>query len=512
MKTALETTMQGYDMIVAVTQNNINANLKFLYGAKGGIKTDIDIYIEAEDARLTSSIAPPAVKLHVKNQPHAVIFLLTLKRGSLEYWTGHGPQSKKHTLPIENWVVGFNVNLDLADVASRDLPEAVVKAVKNLGEGMFSVRQLFMDFQNANLSNWDPASTVLPESLQDDSAKAYFVLYMNEYMSQVQRAGHHILGYGIHVKNPNAVQPEAPSFPPTDLTFTTNIFMPNGVHEAAELDPGLDSLSFLMMGEHRRFPANPGPWFGNWVTCKDVYGTIAIARHNFINTFLLPKLAASTNLTTTLKQSGRRSVSFSTTHGAPFTVTDSGGTFSSHAKAVLASHEGGGNTFPSDHTWEVSHHCSVDVPAAGKTINVSGHSEVYYKAQVWAGIKYHALEEDAWQKSTLDWSVIITLDSIKDGNLNVTVDKHIPDANSSDGGNWLGKLEKLLNKNFNQHGQDIKALLLRIVDAEGIASSIKANLNTSNRFVFPGGQQFNMYDPVFNNERDLLANVRYLFY
>ena len=31
MKTALETTMQGYDTVVAVTQNNINANFKYLF-------------------------------------------------------------------------------------------------------------------------------------------------------------------------------------------------------------------------------------------------------------------------------------------------------------------------------------------------------------------------------------------------------------------------------------------------------------------------------------------------
>lgn len=92
---------------------------------------------------------------------------------------------------------------------------------------MFSIRQLFMDFQNANLANWDTSSTTVPPLAQvvdldnngnpipgttqvvnistDPSSNSYFVLYMNEYMKQTQQNGHHILGYTIAVNNPNNV-------------------------------------------------------------------------------------------------------------------------------------------------------------------------------------------------------------------------------------------------------------------------------------------------------------------
>ncbi len=85
MKTILETNLQGYDTVVALTQNNINANLKYLTGAKDGILPEVTLKIDAEDATLKAVMAPPTVKLNVPNQNHTVVFIVSLRKGYFEF-------------------------------------------------------------------------------------------------------------------------------------------------------------------------------------------------------------------------------------------------------------------------------------------------------------------------------------------------------------------------------------------------------------------------------------------
>lgn len=267
------------------------------------------------------------------------------------------------------------------------------------------------------------------------------------------------------------------------------------------------------MTNHRAFPSNVGPWGGNFVTSEDVFGTMAISRRVFIDEYLLPTLAKITNFSLDIQKIGERSVSFSrNTSNHPFIVTKDGGTFSSSSTITLPSSEGPIGTFPSDLTFSSKTSSVIHISPGTNVINVTGYAEYNYEAKVWAGIKYHALEEIASQKAWVNWHLTITMDSVTGGGMNVVVKKDIPDAGNSNDGNWLGKLENLLNSDFSNYGISLRNTLLSSVNEDRIASDLTTIFNGMNRFVFPGGQTFKIVNPVFNNNLDLITNLKFLFY
>jgi len=534
MTTPMDVNLQGYNMVLALTQNNINANLKFLMGASDGIKPDIDVTIKTEDANLKAFINPPEVKLFVDQNAHSIIFIVGLRKGSLEYWKGHGPNSKKMRLDIKNWKLGFSVNLNIKDIETSALPVEVQKEVKNLGQGMFSARQLFMDFQNANLANWDPSTTSIPAKAKtvevdtggkpvpgsemtvdlntDPSSSAYLTLYMNEYMKQAQVKGHHILGYGISVKNPNTVDAKAPTTPPTDFNFSINPYLPQGKPGTPDIDHGLDTLNFNIMTANRKLPSNLPAWLGNFVTDRGIYGALVISRKVFIDEYLLPLLAPITNFSLDVKKHGSRGVTYTrNSHDHPFIVTSTGGTFSSHSKVVIDTTETF-LKFPADITFETNTNVEVSVASGGKSVTVKGYAKFYFLAQAWAGIKHHALEEDASQTAELNWEMEILLDSVSKDGINAKVTKKVNKAKNHNGGNWLGQLEDLVNPDFSKYGTELEQTLTRIIDVTHLESAITHTLNGPSRYFFPGGRTFKMIDPVFNNELDLMVNLEYIFY
>ncbi len=350
MKTALETTMQGYDTVVAVTQNNINANFKYLFKLLRDKKReekikelkekkiediekkikelkDIELYDGSESIK--ANIAPPTIRLNVNGDPSKAVFKLTLQEGILEYWMGRGPESKLVKQTIKNWVIGFKVDLNLTGSKWDDVPKNIKDKIEprtpdgEISSEIFSVRQLFMDFQNAFLTEFDKQDTFFPKEVADpekssklkdrelDDAFSNFLKHYLESCKKEQNVD--ILGYSITTKNPNNVKDIHPSFPPTSVTFATNLFLPDGTPKpdlssyTAEGDSnvgGLDTLNFLMMTANRPQPS-PKPsspnWFGNWVNNKGEYGVVAIAKQLFVDNFLLPELAKSTTLKSDFK-------------------------------------------------------------------------------------------------------------------------------------------------------------------------------------------------------------------
>jgi hypothetical protein len=297
MKTALETTMQGYDTVVAVTQNNINANFKYLFKLLRDKKReekikelkekkiediekkikelkDIELYDGSESIK--ANIAPPTIRLNVNGDPSKAVFKLTLQEGILEYWMGRGPESKLVKQTIKNWVIGFKVDLNLTGSKWDDVPKNIKDKIEprtpdgEISSEIFSVRQLFMDFQNAFLTEFDKQDTFFPKEVADpekssklkdrelDDAFSNFLKHYLESCKKEQNVD--ILGYSITTKNPNNVKDIHPSFPPTSVTFATNLFLPDGTPKpdlssyTAEGDSnvgGLDTLNFLMMTANR---------------------------------------------------------------------------------------------------------------------------------------------------------------------------------------------------------------------------------------------------------------------
>lgn len=500
----INTQLQGFDTVVAITQKAINAQFVGLKRMKV-IQDDLNIQLPRRLGTLTAKVLAPTVRIDT-GDTRRVVFILNLASGTFSTYNEEG---NPVDVSFGKGKIGFRVNVNLDEANLSKLPPSVIQSIKNLGPGMFSMRQLFMDLQNANLAEYDPAETDLPGELTSDPL---FMAGLAKYFKQLHENGANILGYAVKVTNPNDVSPECPSFPPTDLNFATHIYAEDGTNQR---NPDLDTLNYLLMTEHRNFPANVLP-MGNFVEIPGVDGTMAIAKSIFVDRFLLPRLAAITNMTTTFQEAGKRSIKLQTSRNGAFTPTNEGWTFSSSNDITLASHEGAGNTFPSDLYWKMAHSCNLTITPGSNVIAVNGQSSYYNSVECWAGVKYdhHAMSEKVWFSSTVTWSITITMDAIEnDGGIHATIVPDISAPITDEGGNWLGKLEKVINKNsIVKQMESLANTMSHLINQADMTNQLNRAFAQQNTFIFPGGQQYFFKDLMFNNERDLLATVTIKFY
>lgn len=545
MKTYLETTMHGYDTIVAITQNNINANFEFLYEMEDGIKPEIAIK-NRRLGEINATIAPPTVRLNVKNNPNKVIFKLELTEGTFKYYKSDNDDEEMTSETIKGWLIGFQVNLDISDIEEKNIPEDVKKTIKRrlpngtIDPSMFSVRQLFMHFQHiVNLDSHEttfPANVANPTDstkLKDAVMNATFMNLLNFYIQQIKEKGHNILGYAINVKNPNVLQQKTPSFPPTNLTYTTNMFLPDGIQKPdfSSYDAGIDTLNYLMMTNNKNWPtANPSApsWFGNWVTDNKHYGIIAVSRQLFVENFLLGMLSGVTTLTTDFYhrdvQQGQdysyKQDSNTMSNPARYYVTQPGklGTYTYDSGEMKDYLELTTSTYCEDHTWRARHTSLVTIEPGKNVIHISGVSTIKLDVRHWGGARKSVFSQisDYWHQGEVKWSTSITLSSVTTGSLsaNVAPVEYVASNTSGKDKNTeiLEGFTKLFGGTVLTMTTTIKEVLSQAFASLRLQEEIQYKLNSCNIFVFPGGQEFRMSDPIFNNELDLLANIQYEFY
>jgi hypothetical protein len=498
--------MQGYDAIVAVSQNNINANFKFLFGKDNGIRKRINLQIESEEATLVGEIRAPQVRLRLDESPRKVLFIIDIKTGVLTYYTGRGPRAKQQTMPISNWKIALVVNLRLDDLDQRlvPIPSEVKAKLKNLAAGAFSIRQLFMDLQTADIATWDPRESTIPDSLKTDGEALPIVqLMINKYLAQLRQNGHHILGYAVTVENPNLAYNWAPTIAPTDLNFYVNSYKPQNGNAN---DAGLDTLCYLLMTGNREMPSATPSWFGNWVQNTQEFGKASINKTNFFDQFLLPHLAKTTNICTKIdryENSWNVRIA-STVGGKEYKPTPDGGYYEDpHVKKF-----GNENT---DNEWSAIHSSKVSAAAGGNTIEIKGSSEMFYYTERWIGIKYHALSSMVKLGTHLDWSTVVTLRSVQRGELEVDVAQLKVEERVLDEDNFGARIDKTfvagLEEQCKTMVREVTAIVQHAVDPSTLQERITEQLRGLNTFVFPGGGDFKMTNPRFNEHRDLIVDL-----
>ena len=113
----------------------------------GILQPDLNITLLEDAGTLSAQMTAPTVRIRTTQQesvtdPHAVLFVLHLKGGSLTGWEGFGPRAKPKVTPFSAGDLGFKVNLNFEAAEMDKAPPAVKEAVnqlKNLGIGMFSM-------------------------------------------------------------------------------------------------------------------------------------------------------------------------------------------------------------------------------------------------------------------------------------------------------------------------------------------------------------------------------------
>ncbi len=407
------------------------------------------------------------------------------------------------------WVFGFTIDLDLrSDNINNhfhDLPPVTQKEVKNLGEDMFSVQQLFLDLNTAGLSNSVSISGLKPTS------QAYIVLtqvFLNTYLADLSKNGGIMLGLSVVSHKPF---PQNVSLIPTNLNFEISSYKDST--GKATTDYPAYTLNYLVMSKGHPMPA-PAQFTWNWVEKGNVdkyAGVMAINRTAF-TAFLHDLLSPS--LTTICKKpvthfsvnliEAKFSWSYENDPG-PFsfnTVANGGSHVLTFSYSKSASDS---DTFvPNWGNFGVDYTASSDVFIEGTTITIKTRLKMHCHINVDGGIA-----DGDWADFSSVTTYTIGVDT--HGMLSVsTPGPVITDNSKKPDPDWwsklitLGQIDNVADRIKNSLQSWVKGFLT------SEASVIANMLNGSNTWVFPGGKTFTFTDVAFSDNQDLVSHVLYI--
>ncbi|MDJ0795554.1 MAG: hypothetical protein QNJ51_01755 [Calothrix sp. MO_167.B12] len=196
------------------------------------------------DYGLDAQIDPPTITI-LKGEPKKLLFKITFKKGTLLYASDSIQPLDSYDL--EGNVYAFNVPVGRLEINSKqeiltqEAKDQAEEVIQNLGLGIsdFTMESLFLNFENANISDFDkdeshfnPSMTTHLQNVVED----YF-----KFLGKNKKDNPYILGYAVKVKKKDA--PEA-LFQPTSLRFSTS-------HND---NPKLRAFNFLMMNDGKDFP------------------------------------------------------------------------------------------------------------------------------------------------------------------------------------------------------------------------------------------------------------------
>jgi hypothetical protein len=130
----LDTKMQGFHQIVAVSQDLINTSLWSLWTDEEKEDEPAKFQVVLPDMSeigMTGKMRPPTIELFQDasndGHPPRLYFNLNFDSGKFDYYAGFGPDATKKTADIEKWKLVFRVNLSLDELAN--VPEDVQKNI-----------------------------------------------------------------------------------------------------------------------------------------------------------------------------------------------------------------------------------------------------------------------------------------------------------------------------------------------------------------------------------------------
>lgn len=407
------------------------------------------------------------------------------------------------------WVFSFTVDLDLRNDNINnhfhDLPITTQNEIKNLGEDMFSVQQLFLDLNQAGLTN-----TVAIVGLPTNS-QAYIALttvFLNTYLAELSKDGGIMLGLGVVSSQPF---PQNVSLIPTNLNFEVSSYKDSS--GKATTDYPAYTLNYLVMAKGHPMPA-PAQFTWNWVEKDKVSqyaGVMAINRDTF-TTFLHDLLSPS--LYTICKQPTaqfdinliKATVHFGyTAETGPLaynTVANGGAHVLTFSYSKSASDS---DTFiPNWGNFGVDYTVTSDVYLEGTTIRVETNLNMHCHLNVDGGVT-----DGNWASYASVTTFTIGVDT--HGMISVSQSAPVTTDNSQkpDPGWWselisLGTIDSVVDS----IASSLKGWLSGFITSD--AGSIETMLNGSNTWVFPGSSTFTFTNAAFSDNQDLVSNVIYI--
>lgn len=412
------------------------------------------------------------------------------------------------------WVFSFTVDLDLRtdniNNYFHNLPIETQNDIKNLGQDMFSIQQLFLDLNAAGLSAPPTISGLEPTS----TAYVYLSrIFVNKYLADLSKNGGVMLGFSVVSKKPF---PQNVSLIPTNMTFMISSYKDD--QGKATADYNAYTLNYLIMSKDRPMPA-PNQFSWNWVEkdkTSQYAGVMSVNRNSFIaflHGLLSPELqriamVPSTNFYINCLEA-KFSWSFSQNGNAQaFNIVNNGGSHVltySYTKSTSADDSTYCGIYGTWGNFGSTYSVQSDVYLDGTTIRTETTMTVFMHLNVLGGVtEGNFAKKKAVTKYTLGVNNqgVISVDWGKGPEVTDMSDNIDP-------GFWskfvtLGQITGVVDGVRN----NVKTWLDSFLTND--ASNIARMLNGSNSWVFPGGNTYAFMNARFSDSQDLVANVLYV--
>lgn len=277
---------KDYDMVVAVTQKAINAQLAELV-AQGVIPSRLRVvrtiqgrnYVyrtlapgeavpqDAQGNPLDACIDGVVVpRIAITGTGTIVTFQLHFASGTAFLGTEVGPLATLMRCDMSNWSFGVAINLDLKALQKDDIgnripvPALVQRQLTAFTGAMFQVSHLFLDFESSDLMTTDPAATATPGA--SAAVLAQFTEFMQFYLSHLKGGPNpYILGY-VPTADPRTYVPPNLKVPdvlqPVGVTYTL-------FHDASNPDASTVNFVLATRGGRGAIAGTPANFQASWI-------------------------------------------------------------------------------------------------------------------------------------------------------------------------------------------------------------------------------------------------------
>ncbi|RBQ05528.1 hypothetical protein [Pedobacter miscanthi] len=227
---------------------------------------------------IDANISTPKVEI-IEKENFSLLFKLTFSIGNLYYLE----KGKLNKTGLKDKVYAFNVPIGKIKITADEMVLAGNKdeilRKSGFSDEDFTIESIFLNFNNANISDFDESKSELPGDQKD---KTFLQLAITNYFKQLGHASNpYILGYAIQKRKVTTT--ERAMLYPTGASFSTS----------KSSVPGVSSFNFLMLTDNKAFPAtgNSGILKNNLIEkaadkTPTINGTIAINYTAFKDIYL----------------------------------------------------------------------------------------------------------------------------------------------------------------------------------------------------------------------------------
>ncbi|KAK4450849.1 hypothetical protein QBC34DRAFT_493381 [Podospora aff. communis PSN243] len=528
-----------FSMVIAVTQGALNSQLFFRWAdperpelrtilapAPSGAGADGFAFHDGE--AIDADLAAPQLSLQlggaggVGGTGGSILFYLHFLGGVCSVWDTE-TQTLVYADDTFGWKFALEVDLHLVDL-DKDGEEYRRVAAKYDVPGTYGISALVAELHAARATPATWLHSSFGGFAMTPSRRDSFASLVLSYLKGLSVS----INYSLVDRSGTVLDP---TLPPTSQALQTYGYrettMEDSVLQVSDPVEGLgvagdkNALLYLAMTRKQAMPASQRlPWSANWVTsnmANPVAGGLAISRADFIDHFLMPNLAMINKATyfevtqADTRKTGAASAAYSFAIGKPG-LDDA-------AYAWVQTPLLG----PDYYTWTRSSSKSDEAGARGFQSNAKGKSTVANILHIekstnrisWTttaslrletSIKAFGIKSKGIATATRSGQTAAALASILDGKLSVEI--LTPPGwvkTNSTGSNSFG----FSGTNMNRFADDLEKKYFDTARIAEIVAILNQRLQRDFSFVLPGGGNFLMKNPIFNENADLLVDLTY---